>query len=98
MTRPLLDTAPEAAARYREMLLARSPSDRIVMACGLFDTARATVLASLGNESDVVTRRVHLFTRTYGRDFDAATVRRIIDRLRELPACVGLHPERSEDG
>ena len=83
MTRLPLDTTPEIAARYHEMILARSMSDRVVMACGLFDLARATVLVSLADGCDDITRRVYLFTRTYGRDFDAATASQIIARLRQ---------------
>jgi len=77
------DTAPEVAERYRAMLLALSQSERIVMACGLFDTARATVLASLPQGADEATRRVHLFLRTYGRDFDPELATRIVASLKK---------------
>ena len=77
-----LDTAPEVAERYRAMLLACSPSERIVMACGLFDTARAAVLASLPDGADEATRRAHLFVRTYGRDFDPELSARILATLK----------------
>ena len=79
----LLDTTPEVEARYREMLLARSPSDHVVMACGMLDAARAIMLASLPADCDDVSRRVYLFTRTYGRDFDRTTARKIVARLRQ---------------
>ena len=78
-----LDTPPEVAERYRAMLLACSPSERIVMACGLFDTARAAVLASLPEGADEATRRAHLFVRTYGRDFDPALAARIVATLEK---------------
>lgn len=81
MTRDPLDTSPGVAVLYREMLMARSASDRILMGLGLFDLARAVVLASLAAAGDEPARRVHLFINTYGRDFDADTVDRIVGRL-----------------
>jgi hypothetical protein len=78
-----LDTAPEIASRYREMLLAQSPSDRIVMGCGLFEVARSIALSSFVQTDDAVARRVHLFTRLYERDFDADTSAKIKARLRQ---------------
>ena len=75
------DTAPDIEARYRRMMRAKSPSDRVVMACGMLDVARAAVLASLQGDHDERARRVHLFTRIYGRDFDPEAARRIVARL-----------------
>ncbi len=75
------DTPSDVDAWYRRMLGAKSPSERVVMACGMLDVARAIVLASLPAECDERTRRVHLFTRMYGRDFDPETARRIVTRL-----------------
>lgn len=79
-----VDTSPDVASRYRAMLLARSPSDRVVMACGMFDTARALVLASLPAPATQADRRIHLFVRTYGAEFDRETAARVVDRLRRL--------------
>ena len=41
------------------------------------------MLASLPADCDDVSRRVYLFTRTYGRDFDRTTARKIVARLRQ---------------
>jgi DNA-binding response OmpR family regulator len=78
-----LDTTPEIDARYRAMLRSRSASDRVVMACEMFTVARFMVLASLAPDADEATRRVHLFTRIYGRDFDPDSTGRIVARLRQ---------------
>jgi len=82
MTTTGSDTTPDVEARYREMLRARTPSDRVVMALGMLDLARATVLASCPPGADEGERRAHLFTRLYAADFDAETAARIADRLR----------------
>ena len=62
------DTSPEVMARYQAMLLARSPSDRVIMAAQMFDAARAMVLASFPPNLSVEERRRRLFARLYGSD------------------------------
>ena len=77
-----LDTATDVAVRYEQMLLARSASDRVMMAMEAFDFARALALASLPEGADEAARRIHLFKRIYEQDFDAQTAARIIARLQ----------------
>jgi len=81
----MTDTPPEVEARLRELFMQRSGSDRVRMACEMFDLARALVVAGIKAEepglSDVELR-VRIFERTYGSDFDADTRARIIARLR----------------
>ena len=84
MSRPL-DSAPDIDARYREMMHARSASERVVMACAMFDVARAAILSSLPDGSDDGTRRVQLFRRLYGRDFDGETAARIAEHIAAWP-------------
>ena len=74
-----VDTDPDVARRYREMLLALTPGERIEMACRMFDSARAIVLATIPDSAE---RRVELFRRFYGADFDAESRTRIEDALR----------------
>jgi hypothetical protein len=60
------DTTPEIEEKMREMLMARSGAERMIMAASMFDAARALVLASLpkGLSDDELRRR--LCERTYG--------------------------------
>jgi hypothetical protein len=62
------DTSPEMMERYRLMLLARSPSERVIMAAQMFDAARAMVLASFPPNLSPDERRRRLFARLYGDD------------------------------
>ena len=70
----MTDTPPEVMQRYRAMLLARSPADRLKMACSMSATARALVRASVlaqdPHTSPAALRRA-LFLRFYGHEFDA---------------------------
>jgi len=50
------DTPPGIAAMVRQMLLARSPAERLEMGSRMFDVARTIVLASLPPGSPVPKR------------------------------------------
>ena len=60
------DTSPEIERRFRQMIMARSAAERLIMGASMFDAARAMVLASLPGDlpQDELKRR--LFERIYG--------------------------------
>lgn len=70
----MTDTSPEMAQRYRSMLLARSPSERVAMAAAMFDAARAMVLASFPPDLSLDECRRRLFARLYGEDMPPSRV------------------------
>jgi hypothetical protein len=80
-------------ARYRAMLLARSPEDRVRMADSMFSSARRLVVASIlaadPLASPAAVRRA-LFLRFYGHEFDELTRERILDRLASPDAGRGV--------
>ncbi len=77
----MTDTSPEVMQRYRALLLARSPEERLKMGCSMSATARALVRASVlaqdPHASPAAMRRA-LFLRFYGHEFDAAERERIL--------------------
>ena len=80
----MTDTPPEVMQRYRAMLLARSPEERLKMGCSMSATARALVRASVlaqdPHASPAALRRA-LFLRFYGHEFEAAEGEKILARL-----------------
>jgi hypothetical protein len=82
--RAVSDTPTEVMGRYRAMLLARSPAERLKGGCSMGATARALVRASVlaqdPNASPTDVRHA-LFLRFYGNEFDAAERERIMERL-----------------
>jgi hypothetical protein len=79
--------------RYRAMLLARSPEERLKMGGSMSATARAlvrtSVLAQDPQASPAALRRA-LFLRFYGHEFDAVQRERILAWLgRDEPPAVG---------
>jgi len=76
------DTSPDVEARYRRMILARSPADRLRMACRMFTTAKTLAKAGLEAEHGLLERgalRRQIFLRFYGADFPPAARDRIAD-------------------
>lgn len=65
------DTSAEIQAKYQEMLMALSPGERLAMACRMFDTARALVVAGLQTEENPEGHclAARIFLRLYGSDF-----------------------------
>lgn len=89
----MTDTPPEVMQRYRAMLLARSPEERLKMGCSMSATARALVRASVlaqdPHVSPAALRRA-LFLRFYGHEFEARERERILACLgRDEPPPVG---------
>jgi len=83
------DTSPSVEARFRQMMLARAPEQRLAMAARMFATAKALILAGLLHEHGQLSpgeiRRL-TFERLYGLDFSEATKQRILRHLNPPPA------------
>jgi hypothetical protein len=89
------DTPPEVMQRYRAMLLARSPGDRLRMGCSMSATARALVRASVlaqDAQASPVALRQAIFLRFYGHEFVPAARERILRRLSVDAPAAGVAP------
>ena len=60
------DTSPEIERRFRQMIMARSGAERLIMGASMFDAARAIVLASLPKDLPEEDLKQKLFERIYG--------------------------------
>ena len=78
------DTPRHVEKRFQDMMLARSPGERLAMACGMFATARSLVLAGIraghGELNRAETRR-QLFLRFYEKDFEPEKREKILEHL-----------------
>lgn len=81
------DTPPEVEIRYRDLIMALTPGERLAMASRMFDTARALALAGisarLGKDATEQDLRVELFLRFYGKDLAPRELQRIVSDLRK---------------
>jgi hypothetical protein len=66
----MTDTTPEVEKKMREMMMARTGAERMMMVASMSDAARAIVVASLPKDllPDELKRR--LFERIYGESLE----------------------------
>lgn len=76
------DTSVEVEERFRKLMLARSPAERLAMACGMFATAKTLVRAGILEEHGLIDPyelREHVFLRFYGQDLGKAEKAKILN-------------------
>jgi hypothetical protein len=79
------DTTPTVQARFDTLLRRRSGSDRVIMACEMFDLARVLMAARIKElEPDItpVELKIRVFQRLYADDLDADTMASAVHRMR----------------
>ena len=83
MSRTSGDTAPDAAAEQRRLLMARTPDERIAMMVAMWRDAVSIVESRLVADGVVEPSalRVGGFLQIYASDFDAPTLERIANRI-----------------
>ena len=64
------DTPLEIEERVREMMMARSGAERLIMGSSMFDAARRVVLASLPKDLSEAELKRRLFERIYGEPLE----------------------------
>lgn len=63
------DTPVSVRDKYQELIMTRTPSERVAMACRMFSTARALMIAGIRNGNDGIREneiRFRIFMRMYG--------------------------------
>jgi len=73
------DTSKDIEARYREMVMSKTPLERLRMASQMYDAARKLAISGIKQEKNVSAAqlRVDLFMRIYGADFSESECRKI---------------------
>lgn len=66
------DTPPEVERLVREMMMARSGEERLLMGSAMFDAARDMVIASLPENLPALEFKRRLFERLYGISLEQA--------------------------
>jgi hypothetical protein len=78
------DTPPKIKQLYDEMLLSKTPQDRLRMASRMYDSFRKLSMAELLNKRQEIAPsqlRAEIFSRIYGNDFSSADKDRIMQRI-----------------
>jgi hypothetical protein len=80
------DTTPEIAEKIREMIRAKSPSERAMMGCSMYETSRYLVTRGILEQNPMISKaelRKELFLKFYGSDFTLEEKERILKHLEE---------------
>lgn len=81
------DTPPHVEKMYRELLMSRSPYERLKMACSMFDTARNLLAAGIRHrhpDIDEIDLRTEVFRCLYRRDFSEEQLNKIISQMPNM--------------
>jgi hypothetical protein len=81
------DTQPKTEQHYQEMLLSKSPLERLQMASRMFVSGRKLVIAGILKENPHLNPsqlRARLFLRLYGGDFTSTDIERIIKKIPNM--------------
>ena len=81
------DTPPAVDAMYRELLMSRTPAERVRMAASMHEAAKDIIRAGIPDdcwrtEADL---RIEVFRRFYRQDFSPEEMARIVEGLRKHP-------------
>ncbi|OHD29228.1 MAG: hypothetical protein A2086_16685 [Spirochaetes bacterium GWD1_27_9] len=63
---------------YFNMIMKKTPIERLKMGFSMFESARKIVLSTIKDQKDI---KKELFLRFYGNDFDELSKERILNRI-----------------
>lgn len=81
------DTPERIERLYNDMLLSRTPLERLRMASRMYDSAKKLVIAGIRDKNPHLTLsqlRAHLFLRMYGSDFTNTEKEKIIKSIPDI--------------
>jgi hypothetical protein len=80
----MLDTHPDIAIRFRELMMRKSGEQRLLMGCSMYDTAKEIVRSAIYNSQpeikDAEIKR-EIFLRFYGQEFSEADREKLLSAL-----------------
>jgi hypothetical protein len=83
----MTDTPMRMEKRYQEMILSRTPAERLKMASGMYDSGKKLVISGIQKEGRLLNAsqlRAQLFLRMYGNDFSATEIEKIMSRIPDM--------------
>jgi hypothetical protein len=81
------DTTAKIKLLYNEMLLSKSPLERLRMASRMYDSAKKLAISGLLKDRkhlDPSRLRGELFLRIYGNDFSVTVRKRIMEKISNM--------------
>ena len=81
------DTSPLMALRFHQLIMTKSPEERLLMSFSIFDAAKKIINNSILNQRLKLSPeqlKIELFLRFYGIDFDEAEKKKIMEALGNI--------------
>jgi hypothetical protein len=78
------DTSRTVAIHFRGMMMRRTPEERVVMGCSMFDAAKQIAKSAITEQyPQILPHKLKeaIFLRFYGKEFDEACKERILKAL-----------------
>jgi len=76
----MLDTHPDIAARFRNMMMQKSGEQRLHMGCSMYDAARQIVRSAILDRNVDITEaemKREIFLRFYGHEFSRNKIEKL---------------------
>ena len=83
------DTSPEVEKKIIEMFQQKTPSERLEMACSMYETSKQLVIRYILENNPQISKgelRREFFLKFYGDDFDPVTRGKIAQYLENVPS------------
>lgn len=80
----MFDTHPDAAVRYRDLMMSKSGQQRLLMGCSMYDTAKKIVRSAILNSRPEITdkdMKKEIFLRFYAQEFSRADREKFLSNL-----------------
>lgn len=87
----MLDTHPDIAVLYRNMIMQRSGEQRLRMGCSMFDTAKKIVRSAILDKNPNITEaqmKRQIFLRFYGQEFTCIEREKLFRHWSKSEHCV----------
>jgi len=84
----MFDTSPDITRKMCEMILMKTPLERLEMGCSMHETSKYLLTRAILEASPNITKKelkVELFLKFYSNDFDSFQKAKIVHHLRNLP-------------
>lgn len=80
----MLDTHPDVAIRFQNLIMSKSGEQRLLMGCSMYDTAKKIVQSAILAQRPAITpqeMKKEIFLRFYGQEFNQTNEEKILSAL-----------------
>ncbi|MFH1454525.1 MAG: hypothetical protein ABIH00_11200 [Armatimonadota bacterium] len=79
------DTNPKINEKFINLIMEKTPAERLIMGCSMFDAAKQIVISAIKEAHPGISdlrMKEEIFMRFYGTDFSALSVKKILKSFK----------------